>query len=90
MDLIEDIKKVDEMIVLHKKDAGLNFMLSQYEARKTKLTGYLISELNAPPYKSKTSILFLKRFLDKFYTDSSRLSMNEIESNDLRRLEAAL
>ncbi len=91
IDLIEDIKKVDEMINMHKKDVDVDFMLSQYQAKKIKLTGYLINELNTPPFKSTTSILFIKRFLDKFYTDSSNLSdYKEIELNDLQKLEAAL
>jgi hypothetical protein len=91
VDLIGDIKKVDEMINLHKQDGDADFMLSQYEAKKTKLTGYLISELNTPPFKSTSGILFIKQFLDKYYTDSSILPENsDFSLNDLRKLEAAL
>lgn len=49
IDPIEDVKKVDEMIALHQKDEHSDFMLTQYQAKKIKLAGYLISELNSPP-----------------------------------------
>ena len=79
------------MIALHQKDEDSNFMLRQYQAKKIKLTGYLISELNSPPLKSATSFLFIKRFLDKFFADSSNSSDNgDKELSDFSKLEAAL
>ena len=91
IDLIGDIKKVDEMITLHKNEDVGNFMLSQYQAKKLKLTGYLITELNAPPFKSTSGILFIKHFLDKYYSDSSIFPENTDTSfNDFKKLEAAL
>jgi hypothetical protein len=34
MDLIEDIKKLDELISLHRQLDTSDFMISQYEAKK--------------------------------------------------------
>lgn len=91
VDLIGDIKKVDEMITLHKQDGVTDCMLSQYQAKKTKLTSYLIIELNIPPFKSTSGILFIKQFLDKHYNESSILpEKSDLSLNDLRKLEAAL
>lgn len=91
IDLIEDVKKVEEMISLHQKDADSDVMLSQYQAKKVKLTGNLISELNSPPFKSTSGFLFIKHFLDKFYADPSDLiEDNDKEVNELKKLEAVL
>lgn len=91
IDLIEDIKKVDTMITLHQGDESPGIMLSQYKAKKIKLTGYFIGELNSFSKKSAGSFFFIKRFLDKFYPDASALSeSNDDVMKDLKRLEAAL
>lgn len=52
MDLIEDIRKVDAMILLHKGTAEDSLLIDQYEARKTKLMGQLIDELVSPEIQS--------------------------------------
>ena len=91
IDLVEDIKKVDAMIALHEQDESSTSMLSQYQAKKIKLTGYLIGELNSPALKSAGSFLLIKRLLDKFYSNISNLSYsNEKEADDWKRLEAVL
>ena len=48
LDIIEDIKKLEALIILHKTKED-DFMLSQYEAKKTHLLGILIDELVRPP-----------------------------------------
>jgi hypothetical protein len=52
MDLIEDIKKLDELISLHQQLDTSEFMINQYESKKTKLIGLLIDELASPPVQS--------------------------------------
>jgi hypothetical protein len=93
VDLIEDIKKVDEMIDLHQNDKDSSIMLSQYHAKKAKLTSYLISELiTSPEFKltNGLSLLFIKHFLDKFYPDSFINANTEKEIKVFEQLEAAL
>ncbi|MEO6228564.1 MAG: hypothetical protein ABJB11_17425 [Ferruginibacter sp.] len=90
VDLIEDIKKVDEMIVLHQKDLEFNIMLSQYQAKKVKLTTQLITELTSPEFKSTNSLLFIKHFLDKFYSDAAFFDTTEKGVKGFEQLEAAL
>jgi hypothetical protein len=67
MDLIEDIKKLDELISLHRQLDTSDFMISQYEAKKTKLMGSLIDELVSPPVQSTQSYLLIKLLLNKYY-----------------------
>ncbi|MEO7530667.1 MAG: hypothetical protein ABIS69_04625 [Sediminibacterium sp.] len=91
IDLIEDIKKVDSMIALHQRDDSPGIMLSQYHARKIKLTGNFIVALNSFSKNSAGSIFFIKRFLDKFYPGTPAISDSSDEvMKDLKRLEAAL
>ena len=90
IDLIEDIKKVDGMIALHTQSTTTDLMLSQYQAKKIKLLGHLIHELNSPSLKSGRSLLLIKRLLDKFYGDSTGLPEEDDDTEDLRRLEAAI
>jgi len=44
LDLIEEIDKVDKMLVLH-KDSDSDLMSSQYKKQKLKLSNYLVKEL---------------------------------------------
>lgn len=69
LDLVEDIKKVDDMIKLHSSHPD-KFMLSQYEAKKEKMMALLIDELISPSYRSTDSFLIIKLSLEKFYPKS--------------------
>ncbi|MFI5137887.1 MAG: hypothetical protein ACHQIM_08660, partial [Sphingobacteriales bacterium] len=63
MDLIEDIKKLDGLISLHRQLDTSDFMVKQYEAKKNKLMGVLIDELATPPVQSTQSYLLIKMLL---------------------------
>jgi len=67
IDLIEDVKKLDELISLHRQLDTSDFMVSQYEEKKTKLIGLLIEELASPPVQSTQSYLLIKMLLNKYY-----------------------
>jgi hypothetical protein len=67
MDLIEDIKKFDELIVLNRKKKTSDFVLNQYEAKKIKMVGSIINELANPPIQSIESYLIIKKILNKYY-----------------------
>ena len=41
MDLIEDVKKLDELILIHRQLDASDFMVSQYEAKKPNWWGHL-------------------------------------------------
>jgi hypothetical protein len=67
MDLIEDIKKLDELIVLSRAKKTSAFVLNQYEAKKIKMIGSIINELANPPIQSIESYLIIKKILNKYY-----------------------
>jgi hypothetical protein len=67
MDRIDEIKKLDELIPIHHQVDASKFMISQYEAKKTKLMGSLIDELASPPVQSTQSYLLIKMILNKYY-----------------------
>lgn len=69
IDVVEEISKLDEMIGLHQKNSS-DFMLSQYQEKKVKLTGYLIQELIAPAESSYESLIAIRSVLDKFFGHS--------------------
>ena len=99
MDLLEDIQKVDEMIKSHERVNDSEFMLSQYKAKKIKLTGYLIDEL--AQVRSMASLAAILLLLYKFYPEidreaerikaqtKSKKSQSK-EDEDLTRFVAAL
>jgi hypothetical protein len=51
MDMIGNIKKTEEMIVLHKDDE-LQIMAEQYETIKARQIAEFIDELAKPPFQS--------------------------------------
>ncbi len=67
IDLIEDVRKLDELIVTGRKKKTSDFVLNQYEAKKIKMIGSLIHELANPPIQSLESYLLIKKILDKYY-----------------------
>jgi hypothetical protein len=91
LDLIEEINKVEGMIELHKKNNDSSVMLSQYNAKKLKLTSYLISELIAPAEKSNHSMIVIRNVLDKFYRNTfENTNINDENSKRLERLISVL
>ncbi len=91
LDLIEEIKKVDNMIQLHVDNVESSIMLSQYNAKKLKLTSNLISELIAPSEKSNQSMRVIISILEKFYKKPVK-NINLIDQNSekLERLMEVL
>ena len=85
IDLIEEIKKVDAMLILHDNDSS--FMSSQYESKKTKLMSQLIDELISPSVQSPQSLLLIQQVLEKFYPKTDRI-LNYDE--DIEKLVAAI
>lgn len=87
MDLLEEIKKVDAMILLHQDLDKSKFMVSQYEGRKTKLIGSLIDELVSPTVQSPQSFSLIKLIIEKYYPSNKNLK--EFDT-DIEKLAAAI
>ncbi|HEY8928116.1 MAG TPA: hypothetical protein VIM55_02935 [Mucilaginibacter sp.] len=88
MDLIEDVKKLDELISVHRQSDSSPFMINQYEAKKTKLIGSLIDELASPPVQSTQSYLLIQMLLNKYYPLKSE--EGSMLDSDIRQLAAAI
>jgi len=95
VDLIVDIKKVDEIIKLHSHDSN-DFMYSQYEVKKEKLIKLFIDELLSPSIRSEDSFSIIRLLLEKFYPENNSTPLrksiknNKYESIDLSLLESQL
>jgi hypothetical protein len=89
MDLLDDIKKVDAMIVLHSTNPS-TFMLNQYKAKKEKLTSYLIDELVEPSFRSPRSFSIISQVLGKFYPNLSSEAELDEAHKELQQLQAVL
>ncbi len=86
-ELIENIKKTEEMIVLHKTNRTSPLMATQYEALKAKQISELIDGLAMPPYQSIESISVIKQILNKFYPN---ISEDAIKQKELKELAATI
>jgi hypothetical protein len=67
MDLVEEIKKLDELIATHRKAGTSALLINQYETKKNQLIGSMIIELASPPIQSTQSYLLIKSLLEKYY-----------------------
>jgi hypothetical protein len=83
-ELIDNIKKTEEMIVLHKTNNTSSLMLTQYEAIKAKQVSELIDGLAVPPYQTVEGISVIKHILDKFYPD---IPGDLVKQKELQELE---
>jgi hypothetical protein len=86
-ELIDSIRKTEEIISLHKKSAASHVMAYQYEALKAKQVSELIDGLAMPPFQSVESISLIKHILDTFYPQVSKY---KITQKELRELEDAI
>lgn len=74
MDLVEDIKNLDNIIQIHNQNSNDSLMLSQYQAKKIKLISFLITELNEKKETSLEGILIIKKILDKYLSPNNTSS----------------
>ncbi|MFH7015887.1 hypothetical protein [Flavobacterium sp. FlaQc-47] len=85
LDLIEEIDKVDKMLVLH-KNSDSNLMSSQYKNQKLKLSNYLVKELLTNSDNRTEVMYIIKLFIEKFY--NNEMSHLQFEENDnLKKIE---
>jgi hypothetical protein len=85
LDLIEEIDKVDKMLVLH-KNSDSDLMSSQYKNQKLKLSNYLVKELLTNSDNRTEVMYIIKLFIEKFY--NNEMSHLQFEENDnLKKIE---
>ena len=86
-DLIDNIKKTDEMIVLNKANGELSIIIDQYEAIKARQISELIDSLAIPPYQDIEGLSVIKTILNKFYPE---LPSDLVKRKELRELEDSI
>lgn len=79
LDLIEEIDKVNKMILLH-NDSESKLMLDQYKNQKLKLSNYLLKELLTNSDNRPEVMYIIKLFIEKFYIEE--MSHMQFEEND--------
>lgn len=85
LDLIEEIDKVDKMLILH-QDSDSDLMSSQYKNQKLKLSNYLVKELLTNSDNRTEVMYIIKLFIEKFY--NNEMSHLQFEENDnLKKIE---
>ena len=85
LDLIEEIDKVDKMIILH-TESDSNLMSNQYKNQKLKLSNYLVKELLTNSDNRTEVMYIIKLFIEKFY--NNEISHLQFEENDnLKKIE---
>ena len=85
LDLIEEIDKVDKMIILH-TESDSDLMSNQYKKQKLKLSNYLVKELLTNSDNRTEVMYIIKLFIEKFY--NNEISHLQFEENDnLKKIE---
>ncbi|WP_373495042.1 hypothetical protein [Aquiflexum sp.] len=79
IDLIEEIKKIDEMIMMHRDHGSDDFMSSQYESKKSRLLKELISELVANSNESSEVFNTIGKIIFKFYPNESSKKQTDLD-----------
>lgn len=79
IDLIEEIKKIDGMILMHNIHENDDFMSSQYESKKSKLMKELISDLAANSNESPEVFKTIEKIIFKFYPNESSKKQSDLD-----------
>lgn len=66
-DLIQEIKKTDEVLRLHQNLSADTFMVEQYTAHKNKVFAKIITELMSPTLASSVSYQLVVQLVQHFY-----------------------
>lgn len=88
IDLVEEIKKLDELIQQSRKKKTSDFVINQYEAKKLKLIGSTITELASAPIQSVESYHLIQKILNKYYPSISE--DNLLNDDDISKIATAI
>ncbi|MDP9080099.1 MAG: hypothetical protein M3O71_21955 [Bacteroidota bacterium] len=88
IDLMEEIKKTDDLIAASRKEKTSLLLINQYQTKKNQLIGSIINELSTPPLQSAQSYLLVKMILDKYYPAKTGDAV--ITDSDLSKLLVTL
>ncbi|MHB8209309.1 hypothetical protein [Mucilaginibacter sp.] len=86
-ELVENIKKTEEMISLHKDHDELDILITQYEDLKAKQVAELIDELTLSPFPGIESLSIIKLIIDKYYP---LIKSSDVKQRELKELALSI
>ncbi len=87
LDLMDEIKKLDALLLLHNNIGQDDFMISQYQSKKVKLMAELIDALASPKIQSEQSFSLIQKILGKFYP---QISDRDLEDESFKEIIASI
>ena len=88
IDLVDEIRKLDELIQQSRAKKTSDFVINQYEAKKIKLVGSIITELASSPIQSVESYLLVQKILNKYYPITGNEDL--LKDDDISKIAAAI
>ncbi|AYL94107.1 hypothetical protein [Mucilaginibacter celer] len=88
IDLVDEIRKLDELIQQSRAKKTSDFVINQYEAKKVKLVGTIITELASTPIQSVESYLLVQKILSKYYPNVNESEL--LKDDDISKIAAAI
>jgi hypothetical protein len=93
MDVLDEIKQIDELISKHEsqgKEAS-SLMIDQYKARKEQLLTYFINEINTSSEYRSSRLSMIKLMMERFYPEIKEENKKSIiQDKNLSSLAKAL
>ncbi len=93
MDVLDEIKQIDELISKHESqgEEASSLMVGQYKARKEQLLTYFINEINASAEYRSSRLSMIKLMMERFYPEIKDEKKKAIKQDkNLSSLEKAL
>lgn len=83
MDVLDEIKQVDELISKHESlgEEASSLMVDQYRARKEQLLTYFINELNASAEYRSSRLSIIKLMMERFYPENKEVKNKTIKQD---------
>ena len=84
---MDEIKKLDALLLLHSSMGQDDFMISQYQSKKVKLMAELIDALASPKIQSEQSFSLIQKILGKFYP---QINDRDLEDESFKEIVASI
>lgn len=83
MDVLDEIKLIDELISKHESQGleASSLMLDQYHSRKEQLLTYFINEINASTEARSSRLSMIKLVMERFYPENKGDKEDVLDKN---------
>lgn len=92
MDVIDEIKQIDELISKHEQEVEVSsLMIDQYKSRKEQLLTYSINEINTTSNHRSSRLSMIRLMMERFYPEIEENNQKTtIQDKNLSSLAKAL